>query len=64
MTERQRAETMTWAMSIIREAVASGYYGTITLHMRAGQVGRVVREESILPPAPGVFVREGLDKAK
>lgn len=39
-----------WAVSIVREAVDKGLYGSITLNMQNGSIGNIKTESSEKPP--------------
>ncbi len=40
----------TWLASLLSQIQLRGMYGRITIFFEAGQIVRVVKEESLLPP--------------
>lgn len=52
------AQLLAWAGNKIRQAQEDKAYATVTVHMKAGQIFKVDRNDSFVPPSPGALVKE------
>lgn len=48
-TKIDKPRSLNWAMTILRDAVDSGTYGTITFSMQNGIIGNAKRETNMKP---------------
>lgn len=49
-SEQGSEEVRNWLMSMIQSAQARSFFGTLTIKMEGGEIKRVEKTESLLPP--------------
>jgi len=50
LSSSKRDAQRAWILAKLSEAQASGFYGELSLVMENGEIRRLVKRESILPP--------------
>ncbi len=60
--KRQTDAVRAWALDVLAQTYARGFYGKITLVFEGGKISRIVKEESLKPPVANDSMCEGSER--
>jgi hypothetical protein len=55
---KNNAQLLAWAGNKIRKAQEDNAYCAVVVHMKAGQIFKIERTDSFVPPSAGALVKE------
>lgn len=56
--EHEDSRLLAWAANKIRKAQEDGAYGTVVVHLKDGLIIKAERNDSFVPPSPGVLLKD------